>query len=45
MKTTSTRRRVEDAALDWSRGLRVEVGGAGTLAQAINGLSTKLPVR
>jgi hypothetical protein len=34
MKATSTRRLVEDAALAWSQGLKVEVGGAGTLAAA-----------
>jgi hypothetical protein len=34
VKATSTRRPVEDPALGWSRGLRVEVGGAGTLGQA-----------
>jgi hypothetical protein len=32
--TTSTQRPVVDPALAWSHGLRVEVGGAGTLAQA-----------
>jgi hypothetical protein len=34
VKATSTRGLVEDAALGWSQRLRVEVGGAGTLAQA-----------
>lgn len=34
MKATSTRRLVDDPALAWSHGLRVEVGGAGTLGQA-----------
>lgn len=34
MKATSTRGLLDAAALGWSRGLRVEVGGAGTLAQA-----------
>jgi hypothetical protein len=34
VKATSTRRLVEDAALAWSQGLKVEVGGAGTLAAA-----------
>ncbi len=34
MKATSTRRLVGDPALGWSQGLRVEVGGAGTVAAA-----------
>jgi hypothetical protein len=34
VKTTSTRRLVGDPALAWSRGLEVEVGGAGTVAAA-----------
>ena len=34
MKATSTGRLVGDPALGWSRGLRVEVGGAGTVAAA-----------
>jgi hypothetical protein len=34
VKATSTRRLIDDPALAWSHGLRVEVGGAGTLAQA-----------
>ncbi|MBV8541811.1 MAG: transposase [Pseudonocardiales bacterium] len=34
VKATSTRRLVGDAALAWSQGLKVEVGGAGTLATA-----------
>jgi hypothetical protein len=34
VKATSTRGLVDDAALGWSQRLRVEVGGAGTLAQA-----------
>ena len=32
VKATSTRWLVEDAGLAWSQGLKVEVGGAGTLA-------------
>lgn len=34
VKTTSTGRLVVDAALAWSQGLSVEVGGAGTVAAA-----------
>lgn len=34
VKATSTRRLVEDAALAWSQGLKVEVDGAGALAAA-----------
>jgi hypothetical protein len=34
VKATSTRRLVSDAALGWSQRLEVEVGGAGTVAQA-----------
>lgn len=34
MKTTRTRRPGADPALAWSQGLRVEVGGAGTVAHA-----------
>lgn len=34
MKVTSTGRRVGDGALGWSHRLEVEVGGAGTVAQA-----------
>jgi hypothetical protein len=34
VKATSTGRLVGDPALGWSRGLRVEVGGAGTVAAA-----------
>ena len=34
MKATSTRPVVGDPALAWSQGLKVEVGGAGTIAQA-----------
>lgn len=34
MKATHTAPQVADPALAWSHGLRVEVGGAGTLAQA-----------
>jgi hypothetical protein len=34
VKATSTRRLVGDPALGWSQGLKVEVGGAGTVAQA-----------
>jgi Transposase DDE domain group 1 len=34
VKATSTGRLVDDPALGWSQGLGVEVGGAGTVAQA-----------
>jgi hypothetical protein len=34
VKTTRTRRPVADPALAWSQGLKVEVGGAGTVAHA-----------
>jgi hypothetical protein len=34
VKVTSTGRRVGDGALGWSQRLEVEVGGAGTVAQA-----------
>jgi len=34
VKATSTGRLVVDAALAWSQGLTVEVGGAGTVAAA-----------